>query len=271
MDFSSFTRLPENAMRLATGALLIAKDAYPSLDLDAELARVDALASGAPAGGAAAPIEALPALTAYLYEAQGFRGNEGDYYDLRNSFLNDVLDRRTGIPISLAVLFIEVAQRAGFEARGVSFPGHFLVRIEGAGEGRPLFVDPFRGALVDRAGLEALARAALGPEGRLEAEHLRPATPRQVFARMLHNIKRIYVSRRELSQALLAQSRVVELVPDDALALLERGALAEHAGAVAMAADDFARARHLLPEGDGRVAALDAKLRELGPRLGPAN
>jgi regulator of sirC expression with transglutaminase-like and TPR domain len=270
MNFSSFVRLPENAMRLATGALLIAKDAYPSLDLKAELARVDALAAGAPPRAATAG-ETLEALTAYLYGAQGFRGNEGDYYDLRNSFLNDVLDRRTGIPISLAVVFIEVATHAGLEARGVSFPGHFLVRIEGSGDGRPLFVDPFRGAAVDRAGLEGLARAALGPEATLEPAHLRPATPRQIFSRMLHNIKRIYLSRRELPQALLAQSRVVELTPDDAPSLLERGALAERAGAMAMAADDFAHARRLLPEGDEKIEALEAKLRELGPRLGRAN
>jgi regulator of sirC expression with transglutaminase-like and TPR domain len=270
MNFSEFVRLPEGDMRLATGALLIAKDAYPALDLGAELARVDALAAQAPRGLAPAADD-VGRLTAYLYEAQGFHGNEGDYYDLRNSFLNDVLDRRTGIPISLAVVFIEVACRAGLEARGVSFPGHFLVRVRGPEGGRPIFVDPFRGALLGRAALEALARAALGPEATLEPEHLRPATARHVFVRMLHNIKRIYVSRRETAQALLAQSRVVELSPGDPLALLERGALAEHAGALAMAADDFALARRLLPEGDGRLDALDAKLGELAPRLGRAN
>ncbi|MCU0682476.1 MAG: hypothetical protein MUF34_09510 [Polyangiaceae bacterium] len=270
MKFSDFARLPDDAMRLATGALLIAKDAYPSLDLSAELARVDALAAEAPAC-AGPPSEALEALAAYLYGALGFRGNEGDYYDLRNSFLNDVLDRRMGIPISLAVVFIEVANRAGLEARGVSFPGHFLVRVEDAAAGRPLFVDPFRGTLMSRDALEGLARAALGPDASLEPEHLRPATPRQVFARMLQNIKRIHVSRRETAQALLAQSHVVELVPDDALSLLERGALAEHAGAFAMAANDFSLARRLLPEGDGRLEALDAKLRELRPRLKHSN
>lgn len=131
---------------VALGAALIAKDAYGALDTAQLLARFDTLASPLVALdlGHASAREAALAISRYLYETLGFTGNESEYYDPRNSLLPDVLDRRRGIPISLALVYCEVARRAGVRADGVTFPGHFLVRVIAAG-GDEVLVDPFFG------------------------------------------------------------------------------------------------------------------------------
>jgi regulator of sirC expression with transglutaminase-like and TPR domain len=125
-DFSAFASLPDRELSLPRGALLIARDTYSHLDVDNELAHLGALVAPLTALRSApiAPADKLAAVLAHIFGRERFRGNEEDYYDLRNSFLNDVLERRTGLPITLAILVLEAAATAGLEAHGVSFPGH---------------------------------------------------------------------------------------------------------------------------------------------------
>src|SRR6185503_2664519 len=159
-----------------------------------EIAGRAAVAIAATEAGAT-PWPAARALAATLYGDLGFHGNAVEYYDPRNSFLAEVLDRRVGIPITLSVLYLEVARRLGVPAAGVGFPGHFLVRIDGTGDplSNPLILDPFAGGTaLDRAGLAALLVRASGPDARLEDVSLTPTSKRAILVRMLNNLAGIY-------------------------------------------------------------------------------
>lgn len=256
-------------MDVALGAALIAKDVYGSLDVTALLAKFDAIALP-PQTGRLTAVENAARLMKHLYGELGFRGNEEAYYDPKNSLLPDVLDRRTGIPISLALVYCEVARRAGIDASGVGFPGHFLVRIErsaAAGE-EPgaLLVDPFFGGKVlDQEALQKLLRRAAGPNEALRPEYLAAASPRAILVRMLANLKSIYVSRGDHARAHLALDRVVSLTPDSSAALRERGSIAAKLGAVEAARADLTRVLELDPAAEDakairtQLAALSAK------------
>jgi regulator of sirC expression with transglutaminase-like and TPR domain len=173
-----------------------------------------------------------------LFEEEGFRGNADDYYDPRNSFLNDVLERRLGIPISLSVVFVAVATRAGLAAAGVGLPGHFVAQVER--EGRRQLVDPFHGGrLLDRAGCEALV-ARMRPGARpLDPRWLAPVTTRQVFVRMLANLKTAYTALGDWGRALAASERMLLLVPDALEELRDRGTLRARHGQAAGALQDW--------------------------------
>jgi regulator of sirC expression with transglutaminase-like and TPR domain len=146
--FARIAAAPDRDIDLDEAALWIAAEEYPTLDVRAYLARLDALASGA--SSRLAPVrsaaERAARLNHILFVEAGFAGNRTDYYDPRNSYLSDVLDRKTGIPITLAVVYMEVARRLGLDVRGISFPGHFLVKWVDDAEEREVVVDPFAGA-----------------------------------------------------------------------------------------------------------------------------
>lgn len=171
---------PDEGVRLDEGALLIAAHACPGLDVDAELARLDEMAAGV-------PMPTLEGVRTHLFETLGFRGNEADYGDPRNSYLNEVVDRRLGLPITLSVLVIEVGRRVGVPFSGVGLPGHFLVRHDG--EPRVL-LDPFEGgrevSVEDCA--ERVARI-YGDAVEFEPSMLAPVGAKAVLARMLANLK----------------------------------------------------------------------------------
>lgn len=272
--FDAIAALEDDRIDVARGAALIARDAYAGLDVDALLARFDDLAAPLVARGIAAlpPAEQAAAIAHRLYEELGFRGNESDYYDPRNSLLVDVLDRKLGIPITLALVYVEVAQRAGVRARGVGFPGHFLVRIDAPeSDAPPLMVDPFFGGKVlDRTALERLLRRAAGAAQVLSDEHLAPASGRAILVRMLVNLKWIYTTRGDLARAHLALDRMVTLTPSSAAALRERGTLAAKLGAVEAARADLARALELQPEASD-ASAIRARIEELGRATRPLN
>jgi regulator of sirC expression with transglutaminase-like and TPR domain len=224
---------------LGRAALAIARIAYPDLEPAPYLARLDELADGARprlAGGLPAA-EAGLALATYLFRDLGFRGNQDDYYDPRNSFLNDVLDRRTGIPISLAVLLIETAARLGFSVEGVGFPGHFLVR---AGE---VLFDPFYGGrIVGPEELLTRYRALRDtPVASLPADALATIDRPAILARMLRNLVRVYLERNEHTRALEAVDLLLVLVPDSAGEVRLRGLLYEQLECAAAALSDFRR------------------------------
>lgn len=225
--FAHFVRRPERDLDLERAALLIAETEYPGLDVVAYVSRLDSLGEvarqrlrslGLRAGrSGVAPAHRLAPLLDLLYREMGFRGNSGDYYDPRNSFLNEVMDRRTGIPISLAIVLLAVCRRAGVEAHGVSFPGHFLVRTAGRG-GEPIFVDPFAGRQLALAEVRALAEQAGGSLGIVDERLLAPASRFQILARLLNNLRAIYEVRgdRERLERILRRLAVVS--PTDELA-----------------------------------------------------
>jgi regulator of sirC expression with transglutaminase-like and TPR domain len=191
---------PAPRIELDRAALLIAAHAYPGLGIDEQRRRLDALA--APCSD-----RSPPGITRYLFGEVGFRGDDDNYYDPRNSFLNEVLDRRVGIPITLSVLLIEVGRRAGVAMYGVGMPGHFLVGAAG-----DTFVDPFHGGqLLDRAGCRALYHERQGHDAPWSDTFLDPVDSHQIVTRMLANLQSIYFSTDLRSAAWVVRLRL--LVP----------------------------------------------------------
>ena len=212
---------------LAEAGLLIAQGAYPDLDVGHYLARVDAIAATVRSRIAddAFAKQKLAALNRHLFKELGFCGNAAEYYDPRNSYLNEVLERRTGIPITLSILYMEVGRRLGLHLEGVSFPGHFLVRLRV--RGGQLVLDPFCGG---EAQSEAQLRARLAlmlPQREASAlqlaQFLQAAPPRQILARLLRNLKGIYQHLEEAQNTLEVTQRMVMVVPHAAEEVRDRG------------------------------------------------
>jgi regulator of sirC expression with transglutaminase-like and TPR domain len=272
--FEQLAALPDECIDVAVGAALIARDAYGTLDVDRVIARLDDLASPLMARNLGAlPVAAqADAVSAHIYEHLGFRGNEQDYYDPKNSLLPDVLDRRLGIPITLALVYCEVARRAGVRARGVSFPGHFLVRVDPpARDGMPVAVDPFFGGRkLDEARLQTLLKRAAPTQKISLEEHLAPASARTMLVRMLINLKWIYATRGDFARALLALDRIISLNPDSVPALRERGLLAARLGAVEAARADLSRLLELVPQAPD-AGSIRQRLEELRTKASVLN
>jgi regulator of sirC expression with transglutaminase-like and TPR domain len=269
MDFSSLAALPDERIDVLRGALLVAKDEYPTLDVARETARLDELAAPLGRLDGLAPADQASLIAERLFVECGFRGNEDDYYDPKNSFMNTVLDRRLGIPITLSLLYIEVARRAGVPASGVGFPKHFLVRIE-TESGEPLLVDPFGGGrVVGRGTLESwLDRGTRSPRGGRAI--VAPLSSRAILVRLLGNLKGVYASRGELSRLLVVISRMLELSPDSTDNLRDRGFVAMRLGAPRVAEGDFRRYLDLCPEA-GDVAEVRRLLTKLSSRVQAMN
>ena len=217
---------------LAPAALTIARVEYPTLDAQRYLDRLDEM--GARAAERLGPVseltsEAIQAFNEYLYDEEGFSGNREQYDDPRNSFLNEVLDRRTGIPISLAVVYLEVARRAKLAITGVNFPGHFLLRAPGGITGDELIIDPFhRGALLSEFDCRQLLRNHVGEEAAFDRSLLSPATRHDIVVRILVNLKRLYVRMRSFPQARLVSTLLLTADPSAVHELRDRGLLAYH-------------------------------------------
>jgi len=228
--FAHHAARPEADLDLARAALLLAEPEYPSLDCSAYLERLDELGRLAgeriAGGGRIDPrgdLSGRPAVAPgvaqvlqLLYGELGFRGNDDDYYDPRNSFLNEVIDRRTGIPITLALVLIEVARRAGLTAHGVGFPGHFLVRFEDDVHGTTL-VDPFEGCVLDEEALADLATRRTGHANIPDPRALEPASKANTLIRMLNNLRGIYAAREESGRLRGILERLEVLAPSTEL------------------------------------------------------
>jgi len=173
--FSAAIERPESQIGLAETALWVAAEEYPDLDGPAYLARLDAMAqeAGPRVRAAGSLAERVDCLNDYLFRERGFSGNHERYDDPRNSFLNEVLERKTGIPISLCVVYIEVARRLGLDAAGINFPGHFLARVGDA----PVIVDAFEGRIASRQECRLRLIAAFGSDAELTPEMLAPNRP----------------------------------------------------------------------------------------------
>ena len=220
---------------LLVASLVAVEFEYPGLDVSRYVSRVDAFAEKAQSLARAdvGPDESscerqLVALDRTFFGELGFRGNQDDYYDPKNSFMNEVIERRTGIPISLAVLYIELGRRLGLDLTGLSFPGHFLVRYQSDDE--LLFIDPFhRGARLDIEALEGRLRRVVGPGAELADEHLEPASKHHMLTRMLTNLAAIYRRAGDVYRGIAVLERMLVLDPanarvDGELKLLRRRA-----------------------------------------------
>ena len=225
MRFRDLIGLPDEEIDLGRAALLLATIETPDLDPDVWLERLDELSAEVRerAADVAGDYQRLGMLTGYLYGELGFQGNADDYYDPRNSFLNEVLERRLGIPISLAVLLIEVGRRAGVPLLGVGLPGHFLVRHARHVE---LVLNPFdRGRIVTRDECAELFQHVYGSDAQFDLRMLEPVGTRQILVRMHNNLRAIYLERRDLSKALRVIDRLARLEPEVALHRRDRGVL----------------------------------------------
>ena len=235
---------------LAPAALAIAAIEYPRLDSNRYLARLDAMGDGARRRierhthetGDGSTLACIRAVNAYLFDDEHFAGNRERYEDPRNSCLNEVLDRRTGIPITLSLVYMEVARRAGLQVDGVNFPGHFLVRCPEATRrgGSGLIIDPFHGgALLSEPDCRLLLQRHVGDDVAFSKSLLAPATRPQIIVRMLLNLKRIYVHMRSFPQARLVTELLLAVTPSALSELRDRGLLAYHLNDVTGALRDL--------------------------------
>lgn len=271
-SFEALVSRPDEALDIASIALALANDAYPDLEPGVYLSWLDATAEAiADAADLGMPLpERLAMLDRQLFEVEGFRGNRDDYFDPRNSFLNDVIERRTGIPITLSVVYLEVGWRLGLPLVPVSFPAHFLVASTGA---RRVFIDPFdRGARVAPADLVTRLVPIAG--GREQARRFlpratAPVSRREVAMRILRNLRQIYAERQDLDRLLVVSNRMVALDPDDAAALRERGHVLARLECYQAAWHDYRHYLRLAPfaEDAADIQARVERLRPIATRL----
>jgi regulator of sirC expression with transglutaminase-like and TPR domain len=253
---------PAQGVPLARAALLVAQGERPGLDVDGYEAQLQEWAHQLEARThpAAEPRAQLEAANELLFGELGFRGNEDDYADPRNLLLDEVIERRTGIPVTLAVVFIEVCRAAGLDVRGVGMPGHVIVRHAAADEDadeRP-YVDVFRGgALLSVAECEQIVRSIYGRASPFQAHFLDAVTPRQLLQRLLHNLKAGALRRGDEAQAERAIELLLTLAPWDLDEVRDRGRLRERIGSYAEALPDLET--YLRHRPDARDAATIAE------------
>lgn len=231
---------------LAEAALLIAAEEYPGLDVGGYLARIDALADEVreEVDNAEDARTAGTALTSFLYEREEFRGSTDDYYDPRNSFLNEVLDRRRGIPITLSILYMEVGARLGLAVRGIGLPGHFIVKLADAGT----YVDPFSGQVdLGESDCAERVRAIHGERATLEPTMLAPQSNRQILTRVLTNLRVIYRAQNDAPRARAALDRLILLNPGSGQLYRDRAAVMARLGEYHLALTDVEQVRRLQP------------------------
>jgi regulator of sirC expression with transglutaminase-like and TPR domain len=240
--FVAAVAAPEAELELAAAALLIAAEEYPQLPVAGYLRRLDELAERVKdrLADETAPLIVLQELNRVLFQEERFRGNLDAYYDPRNSYLNDVLDRRLGIPISLAIVYLEVGWRLGLPLAGVNFPGHFLVRY--GGEAVELLGDPFEaGALRFPDQAQELLDRVYGGLVELRDEFLRPASKKDMLVRLLSNLKGIHLNARDDARALAAIERILLVRPDAPAEVRDRGLVLARSGRVEEAIADLGR------------------------------
>lgn len=269
----------DDSLSLLEAAASLAQDAYPRFDPQAVPSQLDAM--GAALLGRvpqdAVPMQRLRLLNHFFYRVLGFQANVNDYHDPRNSYLCDVLSRRRGIPVTLGLLYLELAAQIGLDGDGVSFPGHFLVRLKlPQGE---VVIDPFNGRSLSRSDLEERLQPWREVHGAGDvddaglARWLQPATPRQVVARMLSNLARIHQARGDDLALLAVRERLVTLLPGDTRQRRDRGLVRARVGDFEQAREDLQVYLAGHPDAPD-AAAVAQQLRAWrdpgpGPRRGP--
>jgi len=247
--FAALAERAQGEFRLAEGALLIAQEEYPTLDVEAYLQRLDAMAEAVSShvGLEIDPPRIVAQLNAYLFDEQGFRGNLQDYYDVRNSFLNDVLERKMGIPITLSVVYIELARQVGLPIVGVGMPGHFLVRY--SAQPTVFWIDPFHhGQILTQEDCQQLLARLYGQALTWSEAYIEPVSDHAILQRMLYNLKAIYVHQGDHRRALRVVERLLLLRPDGLTEVRDRGLLQAQLGSLEAALDDLQHYLQLSPE-----------------------
>jgi regulator of sirC expression with transglutaminase-like and TPR domain len=224
--FEQLVTLPDSAIPLAEAALLMACEEYPQLEVSPYLDQLDHMADMAQDSLRAgdSPIQTVEKINTLLFETLGFRGNTDDYYDPRNSFFNDVLDRRIGIPISLSTVYLEVARRLKFPIVGVGMPGHFIVKFSNRED--EFFLDPFnRGEILTREDCQRKLHDMYGDSLEFHDRLLGRVTNRQILSRMLNNLKLIYLKAQAFDKGLAIVDMMLMTNPDDCEQFRDRGLL----------------------------------------------
>jgi regulator of sirC expression with transglutaminase-like and TPR domain len=245
----------EDKIDLGRAALTIALSDYASLDITAYLARIDQLAVEVTqrCDGSNDAYNSIAALNYVLFKQHGFRGNSDDYYDPKNSFLNEVLDRKTGIPITLSILYMEVAQRVGLAIDGVGFPGHFLVKH--ARDGVEIVIDPFQqGEIKSREDLKRMLGGLFGEAVELKDDYLKPASKKEILGRMLGNLKGIYAKANDLVKLLSVLDQAIILETGAAREVRDRAGVYLRLECFAQARADFEYYLKLAPEAEDAAA-----------------
>jgi regulator of sirC expression with transglutaminase-like and TPR domain len=262
---------PDATIDLAKAALLIAKEEYPGLEIGRYLSTLDRMAAEVRrrVSSTQDPHRLIAGLNEYLFQEQGFHGNVEEYYDPRNSFLNDVLDRRTGIPISLSAVYLEVGRRLGLRLHGVGMPGHFLVKYLGADE--EIVIDPFHGgAFLSPAGCQRILDQIYEGKIPFEPQFLAALGTRQILARMLNNLKAIYVARQEYMKALGVVERLLILEPEAPSEIRDRGLLSCQLKRFARALEDLEQYLRLASDAEDAGVIRD-HLRSIRQRVASLN
>jgi regulator of sirC expression with transglutaminase-like and TPR domain len=253
-DFRQAVDRPEDKIDLGRAALTIALTDYPNLDVLDYLARIDQLAGEVASrlDSEADIYRSMAALNYVLFKQHGFHGNRKDYFDPKNSFLNEVIERKTGIPITLSVLYMEVAQRVGLALDGVGFPGHFLVKC--VGDGEEIVIDPFDGGEIkSRANIDKMLFNLYGGKVAFHSDLLAPSTKRDILKRMLANLKAIYINENDLVKSLSVLDRVLILDPASAEDARDRGVVYLRLECYAQAREDFETYLRLRPDADDAI------------------
>ncbi|MBA3581618.1 MAG: tetratricopeptide repeat protein [Gammaproteobacteria bacterium] len=246
-NFEQLAGLADHDIDLIQAALFIAQREYPDLDVPTYLAQIDAHAKAVQhqLNDATDAEHILETLNNYLFKQQGFSGNLDDYYDPRNSLLNDVLDRKSGIPISLSIIYMEIGKRLGLDLEGVCFPGHFLVRFNVAGGA--IVLDPFFGGMsLDETELyERLEQhVELETDESLE-DYLAPASNKAILVRLLRNLRVIHIQKAAAEKALHYSDWIIRLTPDNADEYLMRGKLYQQLDCYLPALKDYQHYLHM--------------------------
>jgi regulator of sirC expression with transglutaminase-like and TPR domain len=230
---------------LGYAALLIAQEEYPDLRVAEYLGRIDELAARVQARRipTTRPRRLAEAINLVLFDQEGFSGNQNSYYDPRNSFLNEVLDRKLGIPITLSILYLEVGRRVGLRLAGIGLPGHFIVGIgDEAGPDAPVLIDPYyQGQFLDEAECARRLEAVYRGQLRFQTSMLAPFTARQILGRLLMNLKAIYAKEGDYGRALGVVERLLLINPDSPQELRDRGAIYQRMRFYGQAVADLTR------------------------------
>lgn len=247
--FRDLIERPQGELHLAEGALLIAQEAYPHLDINVYLQRLAALSNTIKQrlGMELDPRRIVAAINVHLYDELNFRGNQDHYYDPRNSFLNEVLERKIGIPITLSVIYIEIGRQVGLPIMGVGLPGHFIVQY--AARSDTFWIDPFYGGtILTPADCAARIQQIYGHNVEWHDTFLTPVSDHDILRRMLGNLKGIYIQQRDYRRALNVVERLLLMTPDQPAEVRDYGLLHHQLGNLEAAIDHLERYLQLAAE-----------------------
>ncbi len=269
--FAGMVACPEDQADLAEAALLIAAEEYPHLHIGEYLDRIGYMAERDrnQLSLELEPVNLITGLNRFLFDEEGFRGNSEDYYDPKNSFLNEVIDRRKGIPISLSILYMEIAWHLDLPLVGVGLPGHFIVKYRA--ENQEILIDPFhRGALFTEEDCQRTLDRLYEGKVAFTRELIAPISKILILARMLNNLKGIYLRRKDFPRALAVVQRLLLIHPDSPTEVRDRGLIYGEMKRISQAIGDLRHYLEASEEGDDREAIIEY-LRHLQMRQGAQN